>query len=319
MQFFNKLFLLLTASVMGFLTTTSVIASEKGSENASDDQTESAGTEKEQLGEIQIISDEKQYNPPTIALLSRSSFFSSSNVTSIEDFEEDNVNSNLLGDFERSDVTFANGIFLMATPSLDANTNLMAYGGGNLVRYGENNSLEYNSLNLGVGIQRQFSSKVWGEFCWDHDRLYDASNGNEIISTNDSDAFLVDNSIELSVQRQDRFSENLTLYSTYALAGHIINPDELSYIRNELDFALNYQLTSQWKSEFGYQLRLDSFTTASRTDFQQRLRGTITYEPTEDFFIEGVVSYGFGNSTLEGIEPDEFRAGIRLGYDLQLF
>ncbi|MFB6276614.1 MAG: hypothetical protein ABEI32_10790, partial [Halothece sp.] len=236
-----------------------------------------------------------------------------------EDFDDDNVNPDLIGDFERSDVTFANGLFLMATPSLDANTNLMAYGGGNLVRYGNNNSLEYNSLNFGLGLQRQFNSQVFGEVSWRHNRLYDAGNGNEIVSTNDSDAFFVDNVIEVSLQRRDRVSDQLTLHSGYALAGHIVNPDELSYISNEIDLALRYQLTPQWESELGYQVTLDGFTNADRTDFQQQLQGTITYHPSDQFFIEGLVAYRFGDSSLDGIDPEAFRAGIRLGYDLGLF
>ncbi len=317
MQLVSKAFLFLTVSAIETLTATSVFASElEEKQNKESEETNYTATEEEQLGDIQVISDERKKQPSTVDLLFRSSLFSSSNITSIEDFETDDPR---LDNFERSDISFANGIFLVATPSLDTNTNLMAYGGGNFVRYGNSNSLDYNSINLGVGIQRQFNSKVFGELSWRHDRLYDAGNGNEIISTNDSDAFLVDNVVELSVQRQDRLSEKLTLNSTYALAGHIVNPDELSYIRNELDFALRYQLASKWQSELGYQVTLDSFTEADRTDFQQQLQGTITYQATEDLFIEGLIAYNFGNSTLEGIDPDEFQAGIRVGYDLELF
>jgi len=322
MQFFIKAFLLLTVSAMGTLTATSVVASEERTTSGNQARdTDSAGTEQEQLGEIKIISDRAK-EPPTVELLLRSSFFSSSNLTSIEDFERDNLNARekaSLGDFERSDVTFANGIFLMATPSLAPNTNLIAYGGGNFVRYGDNDSLEYNSLNLGLGLQTQFNQNMSGQLRWRHDRLYDAGNGDEIASPNDSDAFFVDNSIEASLQRRDRLGDQLSLHATYSLEGHIVNPDELSYISNELDLALRYQLSSNWNSELGYQVRLDSFTNADRTDFQQQLEGTITYRATEQFFIEGLVAYRFGNSSLEGIDPNAFRAGVRVGYDLELF
>lgn len=298
---------------MGTLTTTAVVAAEKETE------TNSAGSEQDQLGEIQILSDEKKEVPPTVKLLFRSSLFYSSNLSSIEDFDEDNIDPDLLGDFERSDVTFANGIFLMATPSLDANTNLLAYGGGNFVRYGENNSLESNAINLGLGIQEQFNSQVFGALRWRHDRFYDAGNGNEIVSTNDSNAFLVDNAIEISVQRRDRLSQQLTLHSAYALAGHIVNPNELTYISNEIDLALHYQLTPKWETELGYQVTLDGFTNSDRTDFQQQLEGAIIYRATEKLFIEGLIAYRFGNSSLDSIDPNAFQAGIRLGYDLDLF
>ncbi len=321
MQFLTKALLLLVASVLGTLPTAAV-ASEMGTTTVDDSDPSATGTEEEQLGEIRILSPEQKKPSPTLKLLIRSSVFSSSNLASVEDFDKDNLTpaeQDLLGDFERSDVTFANSIFLQATPALDANTSLIAYGGGSLVRYGDNSSLEYNALNLGLGIQRQFNSQMFGELRWSHHRLYDAGNGNEISSPNNSDAFLVDNSIRASWQRRDFLSKQFTLHSAYALTGHIVNPDELSHITNQVNLALSYQLAPQWKTKLGYGIKLDSFTTAERTDFQQQLQGIITYRPTDQFFIEGLVGYRFGDSSLDGIDPDAFRAGIRLGYDFALF
>lgn len=122
----------------------------------------------------------------------------------------------------------------------------------------------------------------------------------------------ITNVLEVAVKWRDRVSDELTFHSSYPLEGHIVNPDELTHLSNEIDLALRYQLAPKWESKLGYRLTLDSFTTVNRTDFQQQVTGAIIYRLTNQFFIEGRVAYRVGN-------PDAFRAGIRVGYDLGLF
>jgi len=275
----------------------------------------SVGTEQEQLGEIRIRDPERQQQP-NLQLLLRSSTFSSSNVTGVGEFAFSNRGFRPSGVSFPEDTVFVNGAFLQATPQLGDSTRLVAYGGGNLTRFADNERLNYNALNWGIGLRHQLTPRVTGSLTFQQDNLY---------STESGDRLLRDNTVRARIQRQDRLTPQLVSRFDYQLQAHFADPDARSRIRNQAGLDLHYSLTPKLDGILGYQLAFASFTEHDRFNFEQQIRAALHYELTPRLFLEGSVSYLAGNASLDSrfgldrVNPDNLSVGVRLGYNLPLF
>lgn len=256
---------------------------------------------KDELGEIEIITPRQQQPPqrrqPDVQLLLRSSAFTSSNITSLEIFQP-------------SDTVFINSATLLATPKLGENTRLVAAAGGGLVRYADQGDFNYNYLNFNVGIQQRLTRGMYGQLGWVQERLYRNGSG---------DRLLLDDSLRLTVGRQDQLSDRLRLDSFYELRTSFATPNDQNRVANTLGARLRYDITPQLQGALDYRLSLKDFTQQDRFDTQNQIGLEAIYSLNRDLFISGSASYLFGSSSDATVDLDNFSVGINIGLNLPLF
>ncbi len=254
-----------------------------------------------ELGEIEIIQPKLKQPPqrkqPTGQLLLRSSTFTSSNITSLENLRED-------------DTIFVNSATFLVTPKLGEQTRLIATAGGGLARFANEGDSNYNFLNFSVGVQQIIAKKTYAQFGWVQDRIY---------REDDGDRLLLDNSLRLVVGRQDQLDNKLRLDSFYELRGSFSSPEEQSRIANSLGARLRYDIAPELQGAISYRFSLQDFTQQSRFDTRHKLGIQAIYNISNDFFIGSSASYLFGSSSDSDIDLDNFSVGINLGLNVPLF
>ena len=251
------------------------------------------------LGEIRILQPQElppPPEPPIAQLLLQASAFASTNITGLEDPSDGGY-------------PLGTGATLLLTPALGPGTRLIASAGGSLTRFPDNGSSNYNALNFAVGVQHQLNRETYGRIGWSNRQLYRP--GEEQLSNT--------HSINLTVGRQDWFSDRLRLDSFYRLQAQFVDPDDFSRLTNTLGANLRYTLSPQVEGLVGYQLSLEDYTQTVRFDTKHRLRAGITYRPRQDLYVSGLVSYLLGSSSDSDVALDGLTVGLVLGFNLPLF
>lgn len=257
-----------------------------------------------ELGDIEII--ERPVVVPTAQptgqLIFRSSIFSSSNISGVED--------SVTGDSDDSDALFSNSLFFLATPDIGPRTRLISSAGGGLVQFRENEDSDYNFLNLSLAVQHRVTPAMYGELGVNWQQIYADESGERSLS---------DISPRFRIGRQDRLSDQLRLDSVYELQFRLTDPAEQQRISNALGVKLNYDFAPRWRTGLEYRLTLDDFTRESRFDTRNLVRALTTYNFNEDSFVSGNVSYLFGSSSESSIDIENLSLGITFGINAPLF
>jgi Putative beta-barrel porin 2 len=256
----------------------------------------------EELGEIRYIKPRSVKQPPQprqpdVQLLLRSSTFSSSNITAV-DF------------LKRSDTVFVNSATLLATPKLGEDTRFVASATGGLTRFATKDEFNYNFLTFNAGIQQRIAPGMYGQLGWVQDRLYNQDNGDRI---------LVDDSVRLTIGRQDQLSKRLRLDSFYDLRASFAEPKAQSRVANSLGARLRYDLTPKLQGALDYRLTLKDYTNQDRFDTQHQVGVDLIYNVNKDLFIGSSASYLFGSSSASSIDLNNFSLGVNIGLNLPLF
>lgn len=255
-----------------------------------------------ELGEIKIIPSSPVQQPPQrrqpdVQLLLRSSAFTSSNITGLEIPQP-------------SDTVFINSATLLATPKLGEETRLIAAVGGGLARYGDKGDFNYNYLNFNVGIQQRLTKEMYGQLGWYQERLYRDGSG---------DRLLLDDSLRLSVGRQDQLNSRLRLDSFYELRASFATPGDQNRVANTLGARLRYDITPKLQGALDYRLSFKDFTQQDRFDTQNQLGLEAIYNINSDLFIGGSASYLFGSSSAASVDLSNFSVGVSIGLNVPLF
>ncbi|AFY36024.1 outer membrane beta-barrel protein [Calothrix sp. PCC 7507] len=255
-----------------------------------------------ELGEIKIIPSRPVQQPPQrrqpdVQLLLRSSAFTSSNITGLEIPQT-------------SDTLFINSATLLATPKLGEDTRLIAAAGGGLVRYGDKGDFNYNYLNFNVGVQQRLTKEMYGQLGWYQERLYRDGSG---------DRLLLDDSVRLSVGRQDQLNSRLRLDSFYELRASFAAPSDQNRVANTLGARLRYDITPKLQGALDYRLTFKDFTQQDRFDTQNQLGLEAIYNINPDLFIGGSASYLFGSSSDATVDLSNFSVGVSIGLNVPLF
>ncbi|MEL6502265.1 MAG: hypothetical protein AAFQ23_12865 [Cyanobacteria bacterium J06623_1] len=257
-----------------------------------------------ELGDIEIIERPVAIpaEQPTGQLIFRSSIFSSSNISGVED--------SVTGDSNDSDALFSNSLFFLATPDIGPRTRLISSAGGGLVQFSDNEDSDYNFLNLSLAVQRRVTPAIYGELGVNWQQIYANESGERSLS---------DISPRFRIGRQDRLSDQLRLDSVYELQFRLTDPAEQQRISNALGVKLNYDLAPRWRTGLEYRLTLDDFTQERRFDTRNLVRALTTYNFNEDAFVSGNVSYLFGSSSESSVDIENLSVGITFGVNAPLF
>lgn len=251
-----------------------------------------------ELGTLRLQEQELQFPAPERVgyVFGRVGYFQSNNIFSGVDPVDDGL--------------FSSGLTLSITPKLGAKTSLVTAIDGSVIRYTDRSDASYNQLKLRAGIRQQLSPNMFGEVGWNNQQLFSSKSG---------DRFLNENALRLALQRQDKISDRLWLYSFYEFRLGSADPDNRSRVINSLSTDLIYYLQPRLQLGLEYQLALSDFTQSDRNDTYHLLLGSLTYETSRDSQISVQGGYSFGNSSDRNIDFNNLFFSVNYTIELGKF
>lgn len=250
-----------------------------------------------ELGTLRVQEQELQSPPPERIghLFGQVGYFQSNNIFSGVDPVDDGL--------------FSSGLTLLVAPKLGAKTSLVTAIDGRVIRYSNHSNANYNQLRLRAGIRQQLSPNMFGEIGWNNQQLFSSKSG---------DRFLNENALRLVLQRQDKISNRLWLYSFYEFRLGSAEPDSRSRVINSLSTDLIYYVQPRLQLGLEYQLALSDFT-HERNDTYHLLLGSLTYETSRDSQISVQGGYSFGNSSDRSIDFNNLFFSVNYTVELGKF
>ncbi|MEO0406501.1 MAG: hypothetical protein AAF289_04035 [Cyanobacteria bacterium P01_A01_bin.135] len=231
---------------------------------------------------------------PVVYFTAGSSVFYSDNVFSSTDPQEDGI--------------FRAGLGLRAVPALGSRTFAVFAANGNITRYVEESSVNYDELELSASLFRQITRRAYIDVGWRNEQLFRES----------GDRFLSDHQLQLSIGRRDQLGP-LQVDSSYQLRRSFADPEDRSRLLNRLRLSARYPLNQDLDLGLSYQLGLTSFTQSSRDDHYQQILGQLSYQPNRQTSISLFGGGRFGGSDEDDLDFDSALFGVSVGVNLPLF
>ncbi|MEM8808630.1 MAG: hypothetical protein AAGF01_21655 [Cyanobacteria bacterium P01_G01_bin.38] len=250
------------------------------------------------IQELEQLPIEQLPQPPTPTLgfvTGRANFLGGTNPFRLNDPLDDQV--------------FQVGTGFYLVPKLGQYTDLVLGVEGNLVRYNEFPSVDYNELQLQAGIRQRISKRVYGQLTWRNQNLYTPNGG----------SFFSADFVELLLSRRDILSSNMWLDSYYQARVSFSHPDRFSRFSQLGILSLNYGFTPQFRTTLIYQLFLDDYTQIRRDDIYHQVIGQITYDVTPNSRINLFGGVKFGSSTDDDVNFDEVIYGASFNFNVPVF
>jgi len=246
------------------------------------------------LQELPVADEESD---PSVYLRAYSNFFWTSNVLSVVD---EPIQDGIL----------QVGLSLSAYPALGSRTYLLSSISGNLVRYTDETNLDYNDIDLSLGVYHAFTRRAYLELGWRNDQFFDRSSG---------DRFLNDHSFYASVGRRDRFSSRLRLDTEYELEYNLADPISRNRVVNQFRTTLRYQITPELETDLSYRLNLIDFTKQDRNDYYHQLILGVSYDLSSESQISFFGGGRLGDSSESFLDFDSALIGVNISVNLPLF
>ncbi|MBW4555421.1 MAG: hypothetical protein KME59_05690 [Trichormus sp. ATA11-4-KO1] len=187
---------------------------------------------------------------------------------------------------------------------------------GNLIRYVDQSTFNYNQVKFDLGVYQQLSPRMYGEIGWSNQQLFFANNSDRFRA---GDRFLGENSLSLSLGRRDPLTPKLMLNSFYEFKLNFADPSSRDRIINSLWLSLNYNLQQPLQVGLNYQLNLSNFTQRERDDHYHRLFGHLNYRVSDSSRINLQSGFIFGDSTDNNINVDGWFFSINYNWQLGQF
>ncbi len=205
---------------------------------------------------------------------------------------------------------YQSGLSLYFFPKLSSNTNLYAIAETNLARYENFDSVNYNELELQLGIRQRLLPRTFAQIGWRNQRLYSPGFGDKLFSVNAIDTLISHRSI---------LNSRMWLDSFYQVRLGFANPDSASRFRQTLTLSLNYGISRSLRTGLLYQLDFDDYTQVSRFDTYQQVLGIVSYGITPESRISVFGGTRFGRSSSPGVSLDDTFYGAGLNVSVPLF
>lgn len=205
---------------------------------------------------------------------------------------------------------YQSGLSLYLFPKLSSNTNLYAIAETNLARYENFDSVNYNELELQLGIRQRLLPRTFAQIGWRNQRLYSPGFRDKLFSVNAIDTLISHRSI---------LNSRMWLDSFYQARLGFANPDSASRFRQTLTLSLNYGISRSLRTGLLYQLDFDDYTQVPRFDTYQQVLGIVSYSITPESRISVFGGTRFGRSSSPGVSLDDTFYGAGLNVSVPLF
>jgi hypothetical protein len=187
---------------------------------------------------------------------------------------------------------------------------------GNVIRYVDQSQFNYNQVRFNLGVYQQLSPEMYAALNLSNQQFFYSNNSSFFAA---GDRFLNENSVLLSLGRQDALTDKLKLESLYEVSVNFSDPEKRSRVVNSLWISLNYYLQKPLQVGLNYQVSLSDFTELEREDQFHRLFGHLNYRvsDTSNIYLQGGMS--FGGSTTPNINFSSWFFSVSYGFELGRF
>lgn len=234
--------------------------------------------------------------PPISFLTGRLGFFSSENAFRSNPRIDESI--------------YQSGLAYYLFPKLSDGTSLYAIAETNLARYDQFQSVNYNELEVQLGVRQRLLPRTYAQVGWRNQRLYSPGYRDKLFSVNYIDTMVSHRSILNSKTWVDGF---------YQARLGFANPETASRFRQTFTVSLNYGATRDLRTSLLYQLDFDDYTQVSRYDTYQQLLGIVSYNLTPESRISVFGGTRFGRSSSPGVNLDDTFYGAGLNVSVPLF
>ncbi|MEL6815911.1 MAG: hypothetical protein AAFP03_14025 [Cyanobacteria bacterium J06598_3] len=234
--------------------------------------------------------------PPISFLTGRLGFFSSENAFRSNPRIDESI--------------YQSGLAYYLFPKLSDRTSLYAIAETNLARYDQFQSVNYNELEVQLGVRQRLLPRTYAQIGWRNQRLYSPGYREKLFSVNYIDTMVSHRSILNSKTWVDGF---------YQARLGFANPETASRFRQTFTVSLNYGATRDLRTSLLYQLDFDDYTNVSRFDTYQQLLGIVSYNLTPESRISVFGGTRFGRSSSPGVNLDDTFYGAGLNVSVPLF
>jgi hypothetical protein len=224
-----------------------------------------------------------------------------------------------------SDQLYQSGLTFYLFPRLSERTSLYAIADVNLARYENSESplynnlrdktgnlidVNYNKLELQLGIRQQLSPRTFAQIGWRNQRLYSGGFRERVSATNYLEALISHRAI---------LDNRTWLDGFYQARLGWADPEESNRFRQTFTLSFNYGVTRALRTTLLYQLDLEDYTRINRYDVSQQVLGVISYELTPESRISLFGGTRFGQSNRERVDLDDIFYGAGLNINVPLF
>ncbi len=205
---------------------------------------------------------------------------------------------------------YQSGLSLYLFPRLSNNTNLYAIAETNLARYENFESVNYNEIELQLGVRQRLLPRTYAQIGWRNQRLYSPGFRDKLFSVN---------AIDTLVSHRSILSSRMWLDSFYQARLGFADPNSASRFRQTLTLSLNYGITRSLRTNLLYQVDFDDYTQVARFDTYQQVLGIVSYNVTPESRISLFGGTRFGRSSSPGVSLDDTFYGAGLNVSVPLF
>ncbi len=202
------------------------------------------------------------------------------------------------------------GLALYLSPKLSDNTGVYAIAETNIARYNEFSEVNYNEIQLQIGLRHRFLPQTYAQIGWRNQRLYSPGYREKLFGVQYLDALVSHRAILTPRTWVDGF---------YQMRLGFADPEEASRFRQTLTLSLNYGVSRNLRTSLLYQLDFDDYTQIDRFDTYQQILGLISYNITPESRISLFGGTRFGNSSDDDIDLDDTFYGAGLNVNVPLF
>ncbi|MEL6262483.1 MAG: hypothetical protein AAFR12_15595 [Cyanobacteria bacterium J06626_6] len=205
---------------------------------------------------------------------------------------------------------YQSGLTFFVFPRVSDNTSLYAIAETNLARYSNFESVDYNELEVQVGIRQRLLPRTFVQVGWRNQKLYSPGYRDRLFSVHYIDTLISHRSI---------INKKTWLDGFYQMRLGFADPQTASRLRQTFTLSLNYGISRDFRTSLLYQLDFDDYTQVSRFDTYQQVLGIISYNLTPESRLSFFGGTRFGRSSTRGVNLNDTFYGAGLNVSVPLF
>jgi len=202
------------------------------------------------------------------------------------------------------------GVGLYLAPRISENTSLYGVIETNIARYNDFSAINYNEVQLQVGLRQRLSPRTYAQIGWRNQRLYSPGYREKLFGAQYIDTLISHRSI---------LTPKTWLDSFYQVRLGFADPESASRFRQTFTLSLNYGVSRDFRTSLLYQLDFDDYTQIARYDTYQQVLGVVSYNITPESRISVFGGTRFGRSSSSSINLDDTFYGAGLNVNVSLF
>ncbi|MGB5914322.1 MAG: hypothetical protein WBG63_05625 [Phormidesmis sp.] len=221
-----------------------------------------------------------------------------------------NVDNVFRSDIRIDEQVYQAGVGLYLAPRISENTSLYGVIETNIARYNDFSAINYNEVQLQVGLRQRLSPRTYAQIGWRNQRLYSPGYREKLFGAQYIDTLISHRSV---------LTPKTWLDSFYQVRLGFADPESASRFRQTFTLSLNYGISRDFRTSLLYQLDFDDYTQIARYDTYQQVLGVVSYNITPESRISVFGGTRFGRSSSPDINLDDTFYGAGLNVNVSLF